>query len=221
MRRTLALAGLGAIFCVLTLPPAFARALTPAEMIEKALPARKTMKSASKSEFLVAVCEVARKNRKTAAAITPVAIAARREYAGEIVGMILRCSGKLDCGFVVTIVAAAVGADGSTTEISDAAIARAPQCAEEIQVAARRGGAEAAGASKGPSPGEPGTRTEVEEKFDPLEPLALVCDDGTQRAIRQGEVTEFLRAHPGSSLGSCQPTPTASATPAAVARPQK
>src|SRR5450432_2207556 len=101
IRRTallrLIMFALAAGFCVAALP---GRDLTPSEMIQNGLPSAKTMKSATKAEFLAAVCAAVRKHRSAAVAITPVAVAARREYAGEVVRTILRCDAKSDCKFV-------------------------------------------------------------------------------------------------------------------------
>ncbi|MEO7725025.1 MAG: hypothetical protein ABIU29_10150 [Chthoniobacterales bacterium] len=185
-------------------PISLSRDLSPTEMIENGLPARKGIKNASKPDFLNAVCSAVRKNRQAGGAITSAAIAARGELAGEIVGMVLRCASKLDCDYVETIVAAAVTARAvASPAISDAAISTASTCAETIQAAVRT----AAPAGEVP-PAE--DKPVAQEKFDPHEPLRLVCENGGHRTVRASELEEFLRTHPGSFAGPCPPTPSPS-----------
>jgi hypothetical protein len=40
--------------------------------------------------------------------------------------------------------------------------------------------------------------TGPDERFDPHEQLNLVCDDGTQRAVRASQLDDFLRSNPRS-----------------------
>jgi hypothetical protein len=200
---------------VAALPAALGRDQTPKEMIQDGLPFAKAIKSATKSEFLAAVCAAVRKHRSVAAAITEAAVVARRDYAGDIVGTVLRCSAKSNCKFVGSIVSAAISADRSAaTTIADAAIATAPDCAEAIQNAvphaANGGGDRADSNAAGRDNQNPlsGPSNDAGEGFDPHEQLTLVCDNGTQRTVRESQLDEYLHAHPGASLGSCPPTPT-------------
>ena len=146
----------------------------------------------------------ARRRRADVPAITQAAVTARREMAGEIVGMVLRCAGKPNCEAIGAIVAAANAAKGDVTKITDAAIAKAPDCAETIRQATQR-----AEPKSTPEP-EPviGTSSGREDGFDPHEPLQLVCNDGTQRAVRASLVDQFLKANPGAVLGPCQVSPS-------------
>ena len=107
---------LAAGFWTALLPAALAREATAADMIADQLPGRKTLKNASKSEFLDAVCAAVRKRRSAAAAITQAAVMARRESAGDIVEAVLRCSGKINCELVGLIVTAATTAEGDPVE---------------------------------------------------------------------------------------------------------
>jgi uncharacterized membrane protein len=182
-------------------PATFGRDPTPAEQIGNGLPAKQTMKSADRSDFLSAVCGAVRKNRNSGAGITAAAIAARGELTGAIVATVLRCARNADCEYVSGIVAAAILVQPkSETAISDAAIARAPDCDETVQAALRVAAQSTAAAA---SPGAP--QPMADEGFDPREELIPVCADGVQRAIRKSLVDEFLRTHPGSYLGSCPP----------------
>ncbi len=198
-------------------PMSISRDLSPAELIENGLPAKQTMKTASKSDFLSAICAAVRKNRKSGAEVTATAVEAREGLAGEIVGTVLRCGRGIDCAYVDAIVSAALKArPAAAITISDAATAKAPNCGETIQAAVRT----AAQRDTAASPTEPsapvGPRPEADEGFDPREPLVLVCADGAQRAIRKSLVEEFMTTHPGSYLGSCPPpasSPAPSLTP--------
>jgi hypothetical protein len=204
---------LAAGFWTALLPAALAREATAAGMIEEQLPGKKTLKDATKSEFLGAICAAVRKRRSAAAAITQAGVTMRRESVGEIVGAVLRCSGKINCEFVGLIVAAATAAEGDLTNIADAAMAKAPNCAETIREAARRGAkpSDRSEAESAPEQGPLiGTSNGADEAFDPHEQLNLVCDGGTQRAVRASQLDEFLRSHPGSFVGACQPTPPTS-----------
>jgi hypothetical protein len=198
-----------------------AREVNAADLIAAELPSKKTAKSATQTEFLSAVCAVVRRRRSSAAVITQTAVGLRRESAGEIVGMALRCIGKVDCESAGAIVAAAKAAEGDTTKITDAAMAKAPDCAETIREAARRGAKAADRAEPAAAapllPPRPGTSSAADENFDPLEPLTLVCLDGVPRAIRASLLEEFLSANPGAFVGPCPPA--ASPAPNPGARP--
>ena len=192
----------------MVLPPTvLARELTAAQMIADQLPGRITLKSATKSEFLGAVCAAVRKQRGAAAAITQAAVLARRESAGDILGAVLRCGGKAGCELVGSIVAAATAADGDPANIADVAMAKAPNCAETIRDASRSGAKASDRAQVDVAPEQGpliGTSNGPDEGFDPHEQLNLVCDNGTQRAVRASQVNDFLRSNPGSFIGVCQ-----------------
>lgn len=187
-------------------------------MIQAGLPAKKTMKNATKTEFLAAICAAVRKNRSAAATIAPAAISARREYIGEVVGTVLRCSVQSDCKLAGEVVAATVLAEGAAvTAIADAAIATAPDCGDAIQDAARRAASGPNNQADSNAVGSdnqsslPGSGGGVSEGFDPRERLILVCGNGTQRTVRESQLDGYLASHPGSFVGSCPPTPTPSA----------
>jgi len=197
-------------FWTALLPAVLGREATAADLIADQLPAKKTLKNATKSEFLGAVCAAVRRGRSAATAITQAAVTARRESAGEIVGAVLSCSGKINCESVGWIVAAATAAEGDPGNIADAAMAKAPNCAETIREATRRGvktndrTEPEAAPEQGPLIG---TSNGPDEGFDPHEQLNLVCDVGTQRTVRASQLDDFLHSHPGSFAGACQTTP--------------
>ena len=211
---------LGAEFWVAPISPSPARDLAPGEMIQAGLPPQNTIGTARKGDLLFAICGAVKEYSGAASALTSTAVAARKELAGEIVGTVLRCSEKSDCEFVGTIVAAAVAASGQATgPAGEAALAHAPNCAERIRRATQSAASptKGSGLSKAVPPTEQPppavTSTSPNENYDPLEPLRLVCGDGTQRALRQSNVDDFLQTHPGSFVGVCPPTPSPSASP--------
>jgi hypothetical protein len=193
-----------------------ARDLSPAEMIEAHLARGKTLQTARQANLLSAICEAVKQNHSAAVAITSTAVARRAEYAGEIVETVLRCSGKVGCEYAGMVVAGAVAAaPQSASRIHDAAMIRAPGCAETIRSAAQAAVANPSanaipgvGVPLGTTPRAP-SEVQQDEGYDPLEPLRLVCDNETQRAIRESQVDDYLKTHPGAVLGSCPPTATA------------
>ena len=197
----------GAAIWTPSLPAQASRETAAAEAIATQLPKKKTLKSASKTEFLSAVCAAARKRRANVAAITQAAVLARRELAGDVVGMVLRCAGKTSCETTGLIVEAAHAAEGDESKIADAAMARAPNCAETIHEAIQRGAKTPATKSPAESESQPGTSNARDYGFDPHEPLELVCAGGTQRAVRASQLEEFLQANPGSVPGPCPVSP--------------
>jgi hypothetical protein len=130
---------LGAGLWIVTPPAALATlSLTPAEMIQEGLPHGKTMKKATKTKFLSAVCAAVQKHREAAPEIANVAVAAHREYAGDIIATALRCSPSLDCAFAGVIVTSAVhSAPGDASIIDDAALSVAPDCSDAIKTGRR------------------------------------------------------------------------------------
>ena len=211
-------------FCVPVSSIAISREATPADLIAEQLRGRETLQSASKSEFLGAVCAAVRKRRSAAAVITQAAVIARRESAGEIVGTVLRCGGKMNCESVGSIVQAATLGQGDPVKVADAAIAKAPNCAETIHEAVRRGTKTIERAEPEPALEQgalSGTSNGADEGFDPNEPLELVCDGDIQRAVRASLVDEFIASHPAAFAGTCQPTvtPTTTPTPTKVHQP--
>jgi len=213
--------GLTTTLWVATIPVASARLMTPKEMIEAGLPPGIVMKTASKPQFLTAVCAAVKEHRKAAAAIAETAVTAHHEYSGDIVATVVRCSNG-NCELTGAIVAAAVSATpDDAVAIEDAAVTAAPDCADAIQAATANIGH--AGGGGGPAPessndgGAPATNQAPfvgalggGGGFDPNIGTVLVCDNGTARFIPANQVTGFLAPHPGSFVGACVVTPSTS-----------
>ena len=135
---------------------------------------------------------------------------ARRESAADVVAAVLRCSGKVTCETVESVVAAAAIAEGDLAKIADVARAKAPECEEIIKAALHHGNKPNERPDTEPTLEQGpliGTSNGPDEGFDPHEPLSLVCDGGTPRAVRNSQLDDFFRSHPGSYLGPCQSVP--------------
>ncbi|CAN5402781.1 hypothetical protein BH20VER3_BH20VER3_01140 [soil metagenome] len=210
----LSLLVLSGAFCLL--PVALARDPTPAEMIAQGLPSKRTLKNATQSDFLSAVCAAVKKHRAMAAGITSMAVVARRDLAGEIVEMVLRCDDRLTCDFLGPIVAAATAAAGNPAAIVDAAMAKAPTCAETIREAVKRG---AVSSDRAATEGVAAENLvpRMDDEFDPREEFKLVCDGKTPRIVRASQLEAFLRSHAGSFLGNCPQAPPPPPAPSAQA----
>lgn len=216
---------LATVFWSTTASSARVREPTPTQLIQEGLPRRKTIKTATQKELTNAICRAVSRHRPTAAAIAATALAARTDLASEITAAVLRCAGKVDCDFVAKIAASASQLNKITKDaVADAALARAPDCAESIDRALRPPPKESSPTPvKTENAAAVVTKPNTDEGFDPLEPLRLVCDAGNQRALRASEVEEFLRTHPGAIAGECpatpSPSPTATLAPAILMPP--
>jgi hypothetical protein len=185
-------------------------------MIEAGLPPGIMMKTASKPQFLTAVCGAVKDHRKAAPAIAETAVAAHREYAGDIVATVVRCANG-NCELTAEIVGSAVAAaPDSAVAIDDAAMAIAPDCADAIQSATSKSNQAPHEPAEGPTDfGAPPT-TNPPSIIDtgggsvPQNVVVSVCDNGQDRRIASGDVRHFLATHPGSFAGRCQVTPVTS-----------
>ena len=203
-----------------------ARDPSAAELIENSLPAKTSLRRAAKADLLSAVCAAVRESRKSGPAITTAAAAAQGDHAPDIVASVLRCARRVDCEYVGAIVKAAISAEpGAAASIRDAALGQMPNCEETIRGSTRGVLKNIEGRAKtsSPSSSEPSPSispsASAEEEFDPREELVLVCDGGTQRAIRKSLLADFLQSHPEANAGSCPPTPTPSPLPSQTPAP--
>ena len=221
--------GLTGALWIVTLPVAMARLMTPTEMIEAGLPPGVVMKTANKPQFLTAVCAAVKNNRKSAPAIARTAVGAHREYAGDIVATVVRCSNG-NCELTGAIVAAATSAAPDyAVAIDDAAVAVAPDCADAIQGTTVSDGKEVRNDGKEVLPGDENVPAEGPSSFSGAPPIGQqpilggiggggnpqdatigVCDNGRQRRVPVNRLTRYLANHPGSYVGTCQITPVAS-----------
>lgn len=209
--------GLTSALWVATTPRAVARMMTATEMIEAGLPPGIVMKTANKPQFLTAVCAAVKNHRKAAPAIAETAVAAHKEYAGDIVATVVRCSNG-NCELTAAIVASATTADpDSAVAIDDAAIAIAPDCADAIQKATSKSSQDVPAEGPVSYGGSPPT---IQPPFiggigggggvNPGSAIVGVCDNGREHRIPIFRVPHFLETHPGSFIGRCQITPMTS-----------
>lgn len=222
--------GLASALWVVTMPVAIAKLMAPEEMIQAGLPPGVMVNTAGKPQFLTAVCAAVKTHHESAARITKAAVAAHKEYAGEIVTTAVRCARgeKIDCELTGAIVAAAiVAAPQSAAVIDDAATATAPECADSVQTRTERSdgkqvldGKEMVGGkqviepiAEGPdyvAPDTPPFLPPGGGGFNPGEPRVLICYNGRQRSIRESQLQNFLDSHPGAFVGNCEITPATS-----------
>ena len=214
--------GLTSAFWIATLPMATAALMTATEMIEAGLPPGIMVKTASKPQFLTAVCGAVKDHRKAAPTIAETAVAAHREYAGDIVATVVRCANG-NCELTAEIVGSAVAAaPDSAVAIDDAAVAIAPDCADAIQAATSKSNQaphEPVAGDEGPTDFGAPLSTNPPLIIDtggggggsaPQNVVVSVCDNGQDRRIAGGDVRHFLATHPGSFVGRCQVTPVTS-----------
>ena len=218
--------GLTSALWIVTLPIATARMMTATEMIEAGLPPGIVLKTASKPQFLTAVCGAVKDHRKAAPAIAETAVGAHHDYAGDIVATIIRCANG-NCELTAEIVGSAVAAaPDAAVAIDDGAVAIAPDCADAIQAATSKSSqepheplAERSSDEEGSSNfGAPPSTTQPVlldtggggGGSSPESVLVSVCDNGHDRRIASNAVPHFLATHPGSFVGRCQVTPVTS-----------
>ena len=118
---------LGTAFWVASTPVAKAQDMSPTAMIESQLHG-KTGATASKAEYLAAVCEAVKKFRNAAPQITRAAIDAHPGWKKDILRTVFRCLGSDDCRLLNRVLRASIsGPDAS--EMTDLAVQLAPGCA--------------------------------------------------------------------------------------------
>jgi hypothetical protein len=212
--------GLTSALWITTSPMEAARMMTATEMIEAGLPPGILMKTASKPQFLIAVCGAVKDHRKAAPAIAETAVGAHHEYAGDIVATVIRCANG-NCELTAEIAGSAVAAaPESAVTIDDAAVASAPDCADAIQAATSKASQEPHAPPAEDGSPDVGTPPSISPPVldtggggggsNPQNAVVGVCDNGQDRSIASGDVRHFLATHPGSFVGRCQVTPVTS-----------
>ncbi len=192
---------LGTAFWVASTPVARAEEMSPTKMIESQLPSGKTTASANESEYLAAVGGAVRKYRSSAPQIVHAAVIAHPAWKKDILRAAFRNLGAEDCRLLNAVLHAAIASDGSdASELTDLAIELAPNCASAFPQAA--GGAEGEGnfgnppGNVNPPPGSIGGGGGQSN-------LVAVCFMGTTHFLTPEDAQNFLRGHPGSTVGAC------------------
>ena len=196
---------LGAAFWVASTPVAKAQDMSPTAMIESQLPQGKTTASASKAEYLAAVCEAVKKYRNAAPQIVRAAVDAHPPWTRDIVRAAFRCLGTDDCRLLNRVLRAAIaGNPGDASGVMELGIQLAPNCGFS-------------GGKEGPEPGPV-----IDEGVFGNPPLGnlnpppgsigggggqgnviAICFNGITRFFTPQGAEEFLRNHPGATLGAC------------------
>jgi hypothetical protein len=121
---------LGLGFWTAMTPVAKAQPMSATAMIGSKLPSGKTMATATKSEFLSAVCAAVKKWPDAAPQIVRAAVDAKKQWARDIVATAIRClPGQENCDAIAAIVAAAVATDPEDASgITEMVIRQYPDC---------------------------------------------------------------------------------------------
>jgi len=121
---------LGTAFWVASTPVSQAQDMSPSKMIESQLPQGKTMETASKADFLAAVCAAVKKWRPSAPQIVRAAIDARPAWKNDILRTAFQCLGSDDCKLLNRVLRAAIAASpDDANALTEIAIDAAPTCA--------------------------------------------------------------------------------------------
>ncbi len=174
--------------------------MSATEMIESKLPHGKTMVTATKPEFLSAVCGAVKKWPDSAPQIVKAAIDAKRQWARDIVSTALRClPGQPDCNMIGAIVDAAVSADpDDASNITEMVLRQYPDCRSAIE---HRGPGQ--GVFTNPPPDvnpPPGSVGQGAGGFNPQENAIQVCRNGVTIIIFPSQLQM------GDTIGPCPVT---------------
>jgi hypothetical protein len=204
MRSTaVALTGvaLGFALWTATATISLAQESSPQQMLEQSMPAGQTMASASKPQFLGAVCSAVKKFRNAAPQIIRAAVEARGAWRNDIIRTAVRCMGVKDCAGLGSVHSALVGAfPADASEITDLFAQLAPSCTfGGGEPAPDEGNYGNPPGNLNPPPGSVGGSGGQGN-------LVAVCHNGRVIFVSPRAVQAHLNH--GDSLGSCQVTPT-------------
>lgn len=196
-------------FSVATAPIAKAAGMTSPEMIRSQLPQGKTIVTASKTEFLSAVCAAVKKFREAAPAITKAAINAHLEWRLEILRSVITCLGTDNCNLIASGVAAAIEVfPDDANGLIELAIQLAPNCHGAIGQLPPGSGPDLLTNppdNLNPPPGTIGGGGGG--GFNPEDTRVTVCDNAVNVIVLASQLAAYLTAHPGASVGTCVVTP--------------
>jgi hypothetical protein len=189
---------LGTAFWVATTPIAQAQDMSPTKMIESQLPQGKTTASASRQEYVGAICGAVKKSRSAAPQIVRAAADAHPNWKKDILRSAFSCLGTNDCRLLNAVLKAAIASDGSdASEMTDLAIELAPNCASAFpQAAADEGNFGNPPVNQNPPPGSVGGGGGQSN-------VVAVCFNGVTRFLSPEDAQNFLQNNPGATLGAC------------------
>jgi hypothetical protein len=191
-----------------TAPMASAQGNSPQQMLQSSLPQGRTMANASRQQLLNAVSTASRNTPAQAPQFARLAITARPELAVDILRAAFNGVGTRseNCALLARILRAAQeAAPDKTSELTEAAVAMAPDCADRFQRGG--GGGEDEGNYGGvptnvlPPPGSIGGGGGQGN-------VVAICHNGRTIFVSPRGAEAHLRQHPGDRLGPCQVTPT-------------
>jgi hypothetical protein len=198
---------LGTAFWVASTPVAQAQDMSPTQMIDSMLHG-KTSASATKAEYLTAVCEAVKKYRNSAPAITNAAVNAHPGWKKDILRTVFRCLGSGDCRLLGAVLQASIsGPDAS--EMTDLAVQLAPGCAGSFGGDHKGGGPAVIDEGNfgnppllniNPPPGSIGGGGGQGN-------VIAICHNGMTIFVAPQGAEQHLRNHPGDTLGPCVVTP--------------
>lgn len=192
---------LGTMFWSATTLTTQAQTMTPAQMVQAELPHGVAVASAGKADFLAAVCAAVTKHRNAAPAIAAFAVNLHPEWKKDILRTIFRCLGTDDCNLLKRVLRALIAGDPNASELTDLAIELAPNCASAFGGPADDGGGFGnAPGNLNPPPGSIGGGGGQGN-------VVAICFNGVTSFFSPEGATEFLRTHPGATLGACVVTP--------------
>ena len=193
---------LGTAFWVASTPVVQAQDMSPSRMIESQLPKGKSAESASKGEFLEAVCAAVKKFRNAAPQIVRSAVESHPNWSKDILRTAFRCLGTDDCRLLGRVLRASIASNGSdASELTDLAVSLAPNCAG-VFPGHGAGGDEGEGnfgnppGNQNPPPGSIGGGGGQGN-------VIAVCHNGVTIFLTPQAAEDDLRNNPGDTLGAC------------------
>lgn len=194
---------LGTAFWVASTPIASAQEMSATKMIESQLPQGKSTASASKQQYLAAVCEAVKKFRSAAPQIVRAAVEAHPNWKQDILRTAFRCLGSNDCRLLGRVLHGAIdGAGGrDASELTELGIELAPNCSGSF--GGTRGGGEEEGNFGNPPGGNlnppPGSIGGGGGQGN----VVAVCHNRHTIFVSPQGAQNHLRNHPGDTLGPC------------------
>jgi hypothetical protein len=192
----------GTAFWVASMPSAQAQDMSPTKMIESQLQG-KTSTSASKQEYLAAVCEAVKKFRSASPQVVRAAVEAHPNWKKDVLRATFRCAGSDDCKLLNRILRGAIAGGGGSdaSELTELAIELAPNCAGSFGSGGGGGGDEEGNfgnppGNQNPPPGSIGGGGGQGN-------VIAVCFNGVTQFLSPEAAADFLNSHPGATLGAC------------------
>src|SRR3954452_23987912 len=201
---------LGTAFWVASTPVALAEEMSPSRMIESQLPAGKTAATASKQDYLGAVCNAVKKFRSAAPQIARAAAESHPNWKSDILRTAFRClgaGGGADCRLLAGVLHGVING-GDAQQLTELAIELAPSCADAFGVDHKGGGpgpggvieegnfGNPPGSNLNPPPGSIGGGGGQGN-------VIAICHNGHTIFVSPQGAENHLNHHSGDTLGPC------------------